>query len=368
MSDIPPDNSPSEPARRVQLPPVREFNDRATLWLLEDPHNLRDLLRIHSPQLVEHLDFDRAERLNCSFIPPDLQKEESDLLFRVPYVLRSEVGEIIQDILVYLLLEHQSKPDYLMPLRLLAYMLQLWEAQRREWEDNKTPMEARKLTLVVPFVFYTGERNWTAPKQIAEMFDVPAGFERFVPSWETLFLDLQRTPSEQLTGFVNSIGWALRALQAEQASYAEIEQTLREAMAGLEQLDEEAAGQWIRVAWYLLLLVTHRRSPTESPNLVELLQEQSRGSKFREREEWQTMEMSYADYLKEQGRAEVRAEVRAEGVRALRSALETVLTARFKKLPKKVKEAIAAADLDTINDWIRIGSTANTLEEVGIAR
>lgn len=73
MSDISTDNSEFSP-RRVELPPVREFNDRATLWLFEDPHNLRDLLRIHSPELVTHLDFDQAERINRSFIPPDLQK------------------------------------------------------------------------------------------------------------------------------------------------------------------------------------------------------------------------------------------------------------------------------------------------------
>src|SRR5687768_10206533 len=109
MSDMPPDNSPETP-RRIELPPVREFNDRATLWLLEDPHNLRDLLKIHSPQLVENLDFDRAERLNRSFIPPDLQKEESDLLFRVPFLQRSGTGEIVGELWIYVLLEHQSKP------------------------------------------------------------------------------------------------------------------------------------------------------------------------------------------------------------------------------------------------------------------
>jgi hypothetical protein len=107
MSDVTPDN-PS--LRRFELPPVREFNDRATLWLLEDPRNLGDLLRIHSPQLVEHLDFAHAERINRSFIPADLQKQESDLLFRVPFVQQSGQEETILTIWVYLLLEHQSRP------------------------------------------------------------------------------------------------------------------------------------------------------------------------------------------------------------------------------------------------------------------
>jgi predicted transposase YdaD len=355
VSNNPPSDSPPETRRLVELPPVQEFNDRATLWLLEDPHNLRDLLRIHSPPLVEHLDFDRAERVNRSFIPEDLQKEESDLLFRIPFLLSSAEGEVISEVWIYVLLEHQSKPHLLMPLRVLSYLLALWKQLLREWEDANIPAEARRLPVVVPFVFYTGERNWNHSLAFVDMFAVPPGFARFVPSWETLFLDLRQTPSEQLTSFVNSIGWALRVLQAEKASYEEIERTLREAMAGLEGLDAELAGQWLRVAWYLLLLVTHRRSSEESPNLVELLQEQSRKSKFREREEWETMEMSYADYLKEQGRTG-----------GMRSALETMLIARFGKLPKKVREAITAADIDKINAWIQAGATANTLEEVGI--
>ena len=32
---------------------IREFNDRGTLWLLEDPANLRDLLRIVEPEVAE---------------------------------------------------------------------------------------------------------------------------------------------------------------------------------------------------------------------------------------------------------------------------------------------------------------------------
>jgi len=38
----------------------REFSDRSTLWLLEDPANLRDLLHLMEPTVADCLDFDRA--------------------------------------------------------------------------------------------------------------------------------------------------------------------------------------------------------------------------------------------------------------------------------------------------------------------
>ena len=151
MSDTPADNPP--PRLAFDLPPIREFNDRTTLWLLEDPLNLRDLLRIHSPELAENLDFTQAERINRSFIPADLQKEESDLIFRVPFLLPSVEGEPPLAVWIYLLLEHQSRPDAMMTLRLLSYMLELWKLQRREWDDRNAPLAERRLTPVLPLFF-----------------------------------------------------------------------------------------------------------------------------------------------------------------------------------------------------------------------
>lgn len=72
---------PGRPSREV----IREFMDRGVLWLLEDPANTGELLRILEPDLATHLDFQRAQRVNRSLIPADLQKQESDLIFSVPY-------------------------------------------------------------------------------------------------------------------------------------------------------------------------------------------------------------------------------------------------------------------------------------------
>src|SRR5579862_5422199 len=91
-------------------PPIREFADRGVLWLLEPPRNLRDLLALVAHEIADRLDFDRAERINRSFIPEDLHKQEADLLYRVPYRKGKGKGEVW----IYILLEHQSRPDRLM--------------------------------------------------------------------------------------------------------------------------------------------------------------------------------------------------------------------------------------------------------------
>jgi predicted transposase YdaD len=347
--------------RPFEVPPVHDFDDRATLWLLEDPRNLRDLFRMKVPHLADLLDWEAAVRVNRSFIPADLQKQESDLLFRIPFVPQSQES-VVRVLWVYVLLEHQSKPDDLMPLRLLAYMLAVWMMQRREWERQNVGIEGRRLTPILPFVFYTGEANWSYGLDFSAMFDVPAGFEAFIPHWETLFLDAIRTPAETLTGFVNAIGWAIRALQVEKKPYDQVEQTIREAMAGLEGLSAEQRGLWSRVAWYLTLFAGNRRSKAQGEQLTEVIMAQAQASKFYEAEEVRAM-YTLADSWKDKGRAEGRAEGKTQG---LRSALETVLTERFGALPDAVRAALEAASLDTLNDWLRAAMRAETLQDMGI--
>ena len=286
---------------------IREFNDRGTLWLLEDPFYLQEFIRILDASLAGELDFTRAQRINRSFIAADLQKLESDLIFRVPY--RS--GE--NAVLVYVLVEQQTRPDPLMPLRLYNYCGELWSAQVREWEDTRPPAENRRLHPVIPIVFYTGRESWDQEIALANLMDLPAPLRRFVPAWETLFLNLQQTPPDILTQFSSAVGWALRALQAERAPLEELERILQEAMAGIEGLPAEQLGQWKRCAWFLIQFVYHRRSRSEAPGLMELVRTEANRSKFHDTREEVTMQ-SYAEYLNELGeaRGEARGEIKGE--------------------------------------------------------
>lgn len=348
MTPPAPDPAPAPPGSpRPPLLPVREFPDRGSLWLFEDPQHLRGLLQLLDPGLAEQLDFDHARRENRSFIPADLQKQESDLIFLVPF--RGGRGS---EVWVYLLLEHQSEPDPEMGLRLYLYMGEIWGLQRREWKDHRTPSAQRRLRPVIPLVYYTGEKRWSAPLGLISLMDLPAELERFVPQWETLFMNLRQTPPELLTRFATAVGWALRVWQADKAPLGELERVLTEAMAGLEGLPPEQAGQWLRVAWFFMLLVIHRREELELP---EFILDQARQSKFGEREVVMTMGQSILEQLEARGEA-----------RATRAALETVLQARFGPLPEPILLALTEANVDTMKAWLVQATNAPTLAAVGI--
>jgi len=136
------------------LLPIREFPDKGIKWLLEYGENVKGLLQIVAGDLVNRLDFNRLEQVNQTFIPDNLRKQESDILYLVPF--RSEdLGEV----LIYVLIEHQSTASPVMGFRMLFYMVQIWDAQRRAWQDNKVPESQWRFRPIVPIVLYTGSRN-----------------------------------------------------------------------------------------------------------------------------------------------------------------------------------------------------------------
>ncbi len=113
----------------ITLLPVREFPDRGTKWLLETPENTQCLLRIISPSLADCINFSKLRELRTTFIPDDLRKQESDLIFLAPFLEHAQ--DVEREVMIYILIEHQSKPRWEMGFRMLFYMTQIWDKQRR---------------------------------------------------------------------------------------------------------------------------------------------------------------------------------------------------------------------------------------------
>jgi predicted transposase/invertase (TIGR01784 family) len=141
-----------------------------------------------------------------SFIDPDLADHHSDLLFSVR--LRDDG----QRAFVYLLLEHQSSNDADMPLRVLGYLLRIWERFRKEHPGTRLPP-------IIPAIVSHVPGGWTAPRSLDDLFDphpssIP-GFDALLPRFSLLIEDLAHLSNEDLkaralTAFPKLALWALR--------------------------------------------------------------------------------------------------------------------------------------------------------------
>ena len=139
-------------------------------------------------ELVEAIDWDTIQREAGSFVDPELAPRYTDLLFSV----RFRGGD--SRVLLYLLVEHQSTNDPGMPLRLLVYLVRIWEAYYK--------LYGGPLPLIIPTVVSHAPEGWTAPTSFHDMFEPPpdaiANVANLVPSFSYLLADLARTSDAEL--------------------------------------------------------------------------------------------------------------------------------------------------------------------------
>ena len=169
------------------------------------PENARAFFANHlPPNLAAALTWSSLELEPCSFIDPQFASSESDLLFRI------NLQE--NDAFLYLLFEHQSSEDPRMALRLLSYILRIWE----RFVKNAAP--SAKLPPVLPVVLAQSKRPWKTSQRLADLIDIPPGLEEVLRPWQPAllyhFLELVRIPYEALAGTPEGI-LTLRALKAE---------------------------------------------------------------------------------------------------------------------------------------------------------
>jgi len=103
------------------------------------------------------------------------------------------------------------------------------------------------------------------------MKQLPESLERFVPSHDTLFLNVKATDKEKLTAHEHPFGWLLRVIQQENASTEELISELELAIQQVDKLPDSESNQWIRAMHYILLLIYNRRESGEHTKLTDIV-------------------------------------------------------------------------------------------------
>ncbi len=153
-----------------------------------------DLLRgfVHEPWVAE-LDFDTLERFSSSHVSDSLQDRHDDLIWRVRWRGRDWLY-------IYLLLEFQATSDPYMAVRLLAYLMLLYQELLR---SKQLPPSGR-LPPVLPLVLYNGRRPWTAAQNLADLIEpAPGGLEQYCPQLHYLLLEEARYTETELAPLQN---------------------------------------------------------------------------------------------------------------------------------------------------------------------
>lgn len=92
---------------------------------------------------------EELEKYNSSYIDPKFKNKEADIVYR------------IKDKNIFLLIEHQTKIDKKMPIRLLEYSAAIIESAIEDTKYKPKPC-------VIPIVLYTGKTKWKIENETIE--------------------------------------------------------------------------------------------------------------------------------------------------------------------------------------------------------
>lgn len=326
----------------------------------EQPEHAAAVFRqVLPPELVAAIDWDTMRREAGSFVDPGLKSRHTDLLFSARLKDSGPGGED-KLVLLYLLLEHQSSNDEDMPLRMLVYMVRIWESYRKN--------HGGPLPLIIPVILSHAPEGWTAPTSFHAMFEprpdsIPhaAGL---VPSFSFLVEDLHRVADEdlrtwQLPTLAKLVAWLLR-------DGRHFDQLLHSADDWIELIERLARGPeknsaaLEQIFRYLLHVTGELRFPVFRAMIV---------SQVPEAEE---VAMTAAEELRAEGeakgRAQGRAEGRVEGRAAGRAeALEKLMLLKFGALSAEHAARIEAATEEQLDLYIERILAAPTADAMFVA-
>jgi predicted transposase YdaD len=317
---------------------VRTFQDRGYGLLFEQPGAMEGLVRMLAPDIAAALDFSRMKSAGARFVSAEILERTPDLVVTVP--LRDGSGELC----VYLVLEHQTAPSRLLPLRYLCAYAGIWSRDLHAWTGAGAEFA---LSPVVPILFYTGGALHPPAGETAAAGCGGPRFARFFPAFDVLTFELARASEESLTGGDEPLGWVLRVAQGSDAHLLELRDLLVGATRRIERLEREEGPGLARILLaFLAVLLFHRRAEEEYDLLLGTIRDslEDRGRRI----EMETIRKSAAESYLEKGIAKGRAEGRAE-------VLLEQLRERFEEPPRDVAHAIEA------------GATPDALVQVGRA-
>ena len=301
--------------------PIHHPNDKLLKATFSNPDNARGFFQNYLPKQISHaVDWDSLRLESSTFVDPQFAASESDLLFSLNLAKT--------DAFLYLLFEHQSSEDPRMALRLLSYIVRIWE---RFAAAHPTPA---KLPAIFPIVLAQGKRPWKSAPRLEDLIDLPAEIADIIRPWQpTLIyhlLELVRIPYEELAGTPEGI-LTMRALKAEP-----LDELLSDALWEESLLFAISDSALERMLRYVLNAELN----------VSLLKERIKTIRSKP---LQTKTMTLADQLRQEGKTEGKLEGLSEGLswgqlRAFRTAVQRNLEIMHGSCPEGIREALDAIE------------------------
>lgn len=254
-------------------------HDRFIREALQDKEDAISFFKFNLPEnVIELLDLKRLELTQSSFISENLKEEQTDLLFQIPLKSGKKAN-------IYLLFEHKSYLDEAVFSQLLGYISAIYKSQYRA---------DKKYSVVIPFVFYHGERTWTLGNSFQNRFILSKNeeevFKKYIPDFELELFDLSKVDLSQLESITLRVilGVVQKIWEGDTSFLAHLGEIF-ELLAGLKN---ESKRVEIFQKLFLYIFNVREIKPTEITSLL---------SHSRYNREYEDLAMTTAEKLRKEG-------------------------------------------------------------------
>jgi predicted transposase/invertase (TIGR01784 family) len=290
------------------------------------------------PYLIEQIDWSSLRLCPGSFVDRQFKELHSDLLYSVRLQQR--------EAFIYVLMEHQSSSEVLMPLRMLGYVVRVLESFVK---DNP---QAKKLPAVIPVVLHHSQRGWSAPVKFTDIIDLDertlSSAQKYLPTFEFVLDDLTKLSEAQLFGRAMTAAASFSLFCLKRAFYSGDFRKEIELATGAFRQVANAQNPIAALETILRYIMEVSEVPTD------WLREFTSRKVGREAEE---AYMTAAEQLRREGIQEGLQKGRAEVVLKL-------LTLRFGALSKEHTQRVKEASVETLDRFAERVLNANNISDV----
>jgi len=171
----------------------RKPHDSAYKYLFSNKKFFHQLItRYVDLDFAKKIKLDSIQPVDKSFIADDLARRESDLIYQVDLD-----G---QEIFIYILVEFQSTVDKSIPIRMLLYILHLYDLTYRNSKEGKLPA-------IFPILLYNGSDEWTIPFQVQDLIhhQIPKKFIPHFTYYPIIENKIPKSKLDKLKGLVSAV-------------------------------------------------------------------------------------------------------------------------------------------------------------------
>lgn len=265
-------------------------------------------------KIKDLVDLEKVKPTQGSYVDGNLRSHLTDMVFTAPIA--------DHDGYFYVLVEHQSTQERLMPFRIQKYVLEIMDSHVKTQKTDKLP-------LVYPLVFYNGRRRYTQPTDLFDLFEFDRHTATSIMCGPLHVIDVGAISDEQLKGQA----WlTIMQLLMKHISATDITAVLLDLLPWLKQIEGESDGREFIVQAIIYMLSTGQ---TEQAHKIVEITQQSFAREIGDEV------MTVAEMLKKEGLQEGEQNTkRAVALEMLREGLSIELIVKITKLSRETVEKL----------------------------